>query len=810
MDGDEDVVMGEARAPAPSTSAGRTTIPIGGGRPSPPSAEDKSLTPETQHGSKETQSLMATFHQKVHSPAKLVKEIEDHQAGISTPGNDPTTGTPRPAGYMVHAKPEPDSAIDEDAEDSDWSDHFEGRSRALHRAQLPTGYCYDNRMRYHCEVKPTLDVHPEDPRRVYYIYRELGKAGLIADGTEFSGPFVPQPLKRIEARDATESEITLVHTKEHYDFVKSTKDMSEDELIELEQTRDSIYFNSLTFTSALLSCGGAIETCKAVADEKVKNAIAVIRPPGHHAETSKTMGFCLFNNVSVAARACQHVLGDKCRKILILDWDVHHGNGVQKMFYDDPNVLYISIHVYRDGSFYPGGDEGNWDYCGEGLGLGKNVNIPWPTQGMGDGDYLYAFQEVVMPIGYEFDPDLVIISAGFDAAAGDELGGCFVTPPCYSHMTRMLMNLANGKVAVCLEGGYNFRSISKSALAVTRTLMGEPPDRLIAPSASRPAVETVREVAMAHSRYWKCMYPKAPPSNFEGNRVHDIIRQYQAKQLYDEHKLTSLYIYRDTISKSFENQVLASNNYDKADSLLVIFHDPPELMGIPHPVTNVLEAHNTWLADNVKDYVSWAVEHNMGVIDVNIPKHISESDQKHRGYERESPNRAIFSEQLAEYLWENYIETNDATRIFFMGVGDAFLGLANILINKERVHTMVSGVICFVAENPVRAVASNTITWLSKWYRDVSHPPIRQPAFAISQQRSSGNSHLKQNSIVFVSHRHMVWDGQESNKKQFKRYGRLVKSLDARTLNEMLVNHKTDVFNWIQGKIEAEVSDSSS
>ncbi|KAM5441706.1 Histone deacetylase hda1 [Microsporum ferrugineum] len=784
MDGDEDVVMGEARAPLPT---GHTTIPIGGGRPSPPSAEDKSLTPEAQNGTKETQSLLATFHQKVHSPAKLVKEIEDHQAGISTPGNDPTTGTPRPIG---HIKPEPDSAVDEDAEDSDWSaDHHEGRSRALHRAQLPTGYCYDNRMRYHCEVKPTLDVHPEDPRRVYYIYRELGRAGLIADEGEFQGSLVPQPLKRIEARDATEAEITLVHTKEHYEFVKSTKDMSEDELLELEQTRDSIYFNSLTFTSALLSCGGAIETCKAVAEEKVKNAIAVIRPPGHHAESNKTMGFCLFNNVSVAARACQKILGDKCRKIMILDWDVHHGNGVQRMFYNDPNVLYISIHVYRDGSFYPGGDEGNWDYCGEGLGLGKNVNIPWPTQGMGDGDYLYAFQEVVMPIGYEFDPDLVIISAGFDAAAGDELGGCFVTPPCYSHMTRMLMNLANGKVAVCLEGGYNFRSISKSALAVTRTLMGEPPDRLIAPSASRPAVETVREVAMMHARYWKCMYPKGPSSNFAGNRVHDIIRQYQAKQLYDDHKLTSLYIYRDAISKSFENQVLASNNYDKVDTLLVIFHDPPELMGIPHPVTNVLEAHNTWLADNVKDYISWAVEHNVGVIDVNIPKHISEADQNSKSYERESPNRALYSEQLAEYLWENYIEVNDTSRIFFMGVGDAFLGLANLLINKERVHTMVSGVICFVAENPVRAVASTTITWLSKWYKEEGE---------------------KQNSIVFVSHRHMVWEGQESNKKQFKRYGRLVKSTEAHTLNEMLINHKEDVFKWIEERVEAEASESSS
>ncbi|EFE37831.1 hypothetical protein TRV_07489 [Trichophyton verrucosum HKI 0517] len=500
------------------------------------------------------------------------------------------------------------------------------------------------------------------------------------------------------------------------------------------------------------------------------------------------------------------------------------------MFYNDPNVLYISIHVYRDGSFYPGGDEGNWDYCGEGLGLGKNVNIPWPTQGMGDGDYLYAFQEVVMPIGYEFDPDLVIISAGFDAAAGDELGGCFVTPPCYSHMTRMLMNLANGKVAVCLEGGYNFRSISKSALAVTRTLMGEPPDRLIAPSASRPAVETARRRTLPATVYMVCMVITGE----EGGMLigvgvgTDIIRQYQAKQLYEEHKLTSLYIYRDTISKSFENQVLASQNYDKVDTLLVIFHDPPELMGIPHPVTNVLEAHNTWLqvqkeewltegtnkADNVKDYISWAVEHNVGVIDVNIPKHISEADQNSRSYERESPNRALFSEQLAEYLWENYIEcvyptdlsllaavvgclllttrrTNDTSRIFFMGVGDAFLGLANLLINKERVHTMVSGVICFVAENPVRAVASTTITWLSKWYKEYRR------------------SNKMKNSLVFVSHRHMVWEGQENKQKQYKRYGRLVKSTAAHTLNEMLVNHRADVFKWIEERVEAGSESSS-
>ncbi|KMU73108.1 histone deacetylase 15 [Coccidioides immitis RMSCC 3703] len=216
---------------------------------------------------------------------------------------------------------------------------------------------------------------------------------------------------------------------------------------------------------------------------------------------------------------------------------------------------------------------------------------------MGDGDYLYAFQEVIMPIGYEFNPDLVIISAGFDAAAGDELGGCFVTPPCYAHMTSMLMNLANGKVAVCLEAG----------------------------------VSTVRKVTMIQSKYWQCMYPKGPPERFWGNRVHDIIRQYQAKQLYDD------------------------RNYDWQVPLLVIFHDPPELMGIPHPLTNKLEAHNCWMADGVKDYIEWAMNRNIAVIDVNIPKHITRSNTADR-YEDEDRSKEKMASELAVYLWENYIE----------------------------------------------------------------------------------------------------------------------------------------------------------
>jgi histone deacetylase 6 len=128
---------------------------------------------------------------------------------------------------------------------------------------------------------------------------------------------------------------------------------------------------------------------------------------------------------------------------------------------------------------------------------------------MGDGDYMYAFQRVIMPIAMEFNPDLVIVSAGFDAAAGDSLGGCFVTPAGYAHMTHMLMALANGKVVVCLEGGYNLQSISKSALAVTRVLMGEPPGQLHEGSiACKSAVEVVHQCVIQQSRYWRCMKPR--------------------------------------------------------------------------------------------------------------------------------------------------------------------------------------------------------------------------------------------------------------------------------------------------------------
>ncbi|KAI5302736.1 Histone deacetylase hda1 [Ascosphaera pollenicola] len=318
--------------------------------------------------------------------------------------------------------------------------------------------------------------------------------------------------------------------------------------------------------------------------------------------------------------------------------------------------------------------------------------------------------------------------------------------------------------------------------------MGEPPDRLSNITASKLAVETIELVKREQSKYWQCLYPKreppppppidslfvSVPPTFYGHRLHDVLRQYQTKVLYDDYKMTNLYIYRDSISESFRNEVLATSDYDEKKPLLLIFHDPPELMGLPDPVTNQLETHNAWIADAVKDYIGWARGNGYAVIDANIPKHFTgetKSKEEAGEYEPEDRSRANKSEYLAKYLWENYIEPNDATDVFFLGIGDAFAGLASLLINTERVYTKVSGVISLVADNPVRSVASHTNPWLSKWYKD--------------------------NSLVLVWDKHLLW----RTPKLSKRYGKVQRS-PKRTLNEILDHHKQQICDFIQERIE--------
>lgn len=478
----------------------------------------------------------------------------------------------------------------------DSEDHSEEAELASlkRRGLLPTGVCYDDRMKLHmnADFSPN-SYHPEDPRRIHKIFSAFKRNGLIYMGPPAELPKVLKetPTKfmwRIACREAEREEICLAHDPSHVDFVESWNDLSAAQMRELtkqyDQGRESLYIGSMSHQAGLLAAGGAIETCKDVVSGVVKNAFAVIRPPGHHAEIDHPMGFCLFNNVPVAVRVCQRDYPETCRKVLILDWDVHHGNGIQNIFWSDPNVLYISIHVYQNGSFYPGqppnphDPDGGLEQCGTGPGRGMNINIGWHDQGMGDGEYMAAFQKIVMPIAHEFDPDLVVISAGFDAADGDELGGCFVTPPCYAHMTHMLMSLANGKVAVCLEGGYNFEAISNSALAVARTLMGEPPPKLKIPPINREAARTLAKVQAIQAPYWQCMRAGVVDvldlQDHNAERLHDVVRTAQLHDLATRHRMTALYVQHEQLYKSYENQVLVTPNLMHAKRILVILHDP--------------------------------------------------------------------------------------------------------------------------------------------------------------------------------------------------------------------------------------------
>ena len=447
------------------------------------------------------------------------------------------------------------------------------KSATLQHSTLQTGVVYDVRMRFHVEPVPNEDdIHPEDPRRIHAIFQAFVDAGLAwqeGSGDPSSGYF----MGRIDTRKVTKEEACLVHTVAHWDWVQTLSSKHPEELQVYTQypgvAMDSVYLSPMTPYCAALSAGGAIEACRAVMLGKVKNVFAVIRPPGHHAEREDVKGFCFFDNVSIATKICQQEFGERCRKVLILDWDVHHGNGIQQANYDDPNVLYISLHVHARGTFYPESSYrdkrppyGDHVHCGEGAGLGTNVNVPWSKKGMGDADYIYAFQQVVMPIATEFNPDLVIIAAGFDAAEGDMLGGCKVTPAGYSHMTHMLMSLAEGRVVACLEGGYNLDSIARSATAVARTFMGEPPERMADTTPTNSGVEDVKTVLRQQSRFWSSLHPKDASARLKGplhgERMHDIVRKWQATTLWDDYEMTELFIHRAQLSKSFENQVLAT------------------------------------------------------------------------------------------------------------------------------------------------------------------------------------------------------------------------------------------------------------
>src|ERR1017187_5333314 len=282
--------------------------------------------------------------------------------------------------------------------------------------------------------------HPERPERFDAVLDGLDGAGLL------------DRLLPLDSRAATEEELLLCHTPQ---YLRTAKQDVEAGLAQLSTGDTDIGPSS--WDAALHAAGSALNAVDAVLSGRARNAFCNVRPPGHHSNAGRGMGFCLFNNVAIAARYAQRRHG--IDRVLIVDWDVHHGNGTQDIFYSDPSVFYFSSHQWP---LYPG--TGRADESGVGAAQGTTMNFPFPA-GAGREEILGAVETSLMPAERRFRPDLVLISAGFDSRIGDPLGRFTPTDRDFADLTRTVMELTDGRVVSVLEGGYSLEGLASAAAA---------------------------------------------------------------------------------------------------------------------------------------------------------------------------------------------------------------------------------------------------------------------------------------------------------------------------------------------------------
>ncbi|KAF9958801.1 Histone deacetylase hda1 [Mortierella alpina] len=573
-------------------------------------------------------------------------------------------------------------------------DKLDGRSTR-------TGYVYDVRMRFHSNVHGD-DDHPEDPRRIWRIYDALKSSGCTSR------------MVKIPSREATVDELKLVHTMEH--------------------------IQTITGTSAT---------------GQVLNGVAIVRPPGHHAEPDEAGGFCLYNNVAVAARYLQKHHGLK--KIFILDWDVHHGNGTQKAFLDDPDVVYCSIHRYEGGSFYPGDPvAAAHTAVGRGAGRGRNINIPWPCKGMGDSEYIYTFNKVIMPIVYEFSPDFILVSAGFDAAKGDHIGENLVTPAAYGHMTHMLKSLAGGKIILALEGGYNLDSIAVSGLACTKALLSDPIGTLMPIVPNDACVQTIHEVMEVQSRFWKSITPMYidPMEDDVGSKtvveLAKVLGVYRTEFLYKQHQMLKLPLSNPSYEEEFLDNV----------------HCTGEFCARTMGSSNIIRPDKSILVDTVAQYVDKIVKRGNELIDVVVPFHPATEEE--RGALKEKVTNLLAD------IWDNFVYmTGPTRRIVLLATGFGCQSMISFMNQRQKdVERYVSCVVVVPGgEEPLPMVTKR----LSNWYRA--------------------------NSFVVVADNHPIWD--RAGQKTDIRIGNVLRSAGkpVEKLSDSLLSLYHTMFDEIDRKL---------
>lgn len=334
--------------------------------------------------------------------------------------------------------------------------------------------------------------HLECPERVRVIMQRLAREGLTSR------------CSFVECREVDLDELHLAHAEAYVEKMRSVeyfKNQQEFDALAQKYALFDSYFTRGTFKSACIAVGGILELMKGVLTGELTNGFAVIRPPGHHVEFDECRGFGIFNNVAVAAVTARVRFG--VPRVLIVDWDVYHGTGTQHLFEEDATVMYFSAHRFDNGSFFPGSKSAAAASVGQGQAKGKNVNVAWNGAGMGDDEYLAAWQFVLVPIAKEFRPDIILVSAGFSAAAGD-VGGCGVTPDGFAQMTRMLMSVTS-RVVLILEGGYDLSVIPDCASACTRALLGDKITWRTEVMPKREARIAIEQTMRSHRACWQCL-----------------------------------------------------------------------------------------------------------------------------------------------------------------------------------------------------------------------------------------------------------------------------------------------------------------
>eukprot|EP01060_Flectonema_neradi_P003077 TRINITY_DN11927_c0_g1_i1.p1 TRINITY_DN11927_c0_g1~~TRINITY_DN11927_c0_g1_i1.p1 ORF type:complete len:566 (+),score=107.39 TRINITY_DN11927_c0_g1_i1:52-1749(+) len=357
---------------------------------------------------------------------------------------------------------------------------------------------------------------PERPTRTTHLWDHLLASNVL------DSCFVLQTTQQSFPTDEDFNErlrylkecICSIHTESHYEKV-----LAGDTSCVKDETNSA---ETQMTKGTPKACLTAVDICLRVTDEVMEgnapSGLAVIRPPGHHAGADYAMGFCYFNNVAITAASL--LKRPSVNKVAILDWDVHHGNGIQDAFYSSPDILYISLHVYANGKFYPG--TGRLQETGNGTGVGHNINIAWSEVGAADVDYDFAFSTVVVPVLRQFSPDVLMISSGFDAADGDPLGQCKVTPAGFARMTEHLLTIPNCKTIAALEGGYDLNCLGECTTSVIKMMQKHaiiPPKPTI-PSLSmdllsnssslwgsvRPSsVYNLYDVVTILQKHWSCL-----------------------------------------------------------------------------------------------------------------------------------------------------------------------------------------------------------------------------------------------------------------------------------------------------------------